>query len=82
MPNTHMHRKEPTDSTPKAAPTKQSAAKQPQQPRPDSPVNVVAAGGLTVLSFATFVVEGAMFNVLLKPKLNMTLTTLMLGDPK
>ena len=40
----------------------------------------VGAGGLRVLSFATFVEEGAMVNVLLKPKVNVTRTTLMLGD--
>ena len=33
----------------------------------------VGAGGLRVLSFATFVVEGATFDVLLKPKVNVTL---------
>ena len=66
------------------------------QSRPDSPVNVENStccskgcgerleswgrGAESVKSFATFVVKGATFDVLLKPKVNVTRTTLMLGD--
>ena len=40
----------------------------------------VGAGGLRVWSFATFVVEGATFDVLPKAKVNVTVNILMPDD--